>query len=173
MDGIPKGFKAIPGFPGYHINKIGEVWSCQKRGRRAAGFLKPAVNSAGYLQIVLYKNSRRTHKKISILILETFVGRRPKGFEGCHKNDNKIDDRLKNLYWGTHSDNAKDAFRNGRRCTKGEHHAQVKLNVLQVKIIRYLANYPKEFTQKEISKMFGISLYTISDIKLRKTWKHL
>jgi len=147
MNDVPKEFKAIPDFPGYYINKIGEVWSCQKSGRWVAGLLKPVINSDGYLQVVLYKNNCRIHKKISVLVLETFVGPRPKGFECCHKNDVKVNDRLINLYWGTKSENAEDAFRNGKRCSKkGEHHPQAKLNAWQVRVIKCLVKHPEIFT---------------------------
>jgi len=48
----------------------------------------------------------------SHLVLELFVGPRPFGYLACQVNDDPLDDRLDNLYWGTHEDNAADARRN-------------------------------------------------------------
>ncbi len=52
-------------------------------------------------------------RAIQYLVLEAFVGPRPKGYVCCHRNDDSRDNRLANLYWGTYSDNARDKVANG------------------------------------------------------------
>lgn len=54
----------------------------------------------------------------------------------------------------------------------GEDHSCAKLMGFQVETIRWLhKNY--DFTQKQLSRMFGVKRSNMSSIILRKTWKHL
>lgn len=155
----------IPGFPGYKITKIGQVWS-----ERLGKFIKTQKTDRGYLNVVLNRDKKQHWRRVHRLMLETFVGPRPEGTEGCHKNDIKIDNRPENLYWGTHSENMKDAFRNGGRDTHGEKNSRAKLNTLQVRIIRRLIEL-NSLTQAEIGRIFNVGQTAISCIKLNKRWK--
>jgi hypothetical protein len=47
------------------------------------------------------------------LVLEAFVGPRPRGMESCHNNGNQTDNRLVNLRWDTKSENNLDRVRHG------------------------------------------------------------
>ena len=51
---------------------------------------------------------------VHVLVLETFIGPAD-GHCACHKNDEKADNRLVNLYWGTRADNTRDMWRNKKR----------------------------------------------------------
>jgi hypothetical protein len=51
---------------------------------------------------------------LSALMLETWIGKRPKGMVARHLNDVRSDNRLDNLSWGTHKDNFNDAVKNGK-----------------------------------------------------------
>jgi hypothetical protein len=62
-----------------------------------------------YRCVVLHKKE----KKISSLVLETFVSPRPHKMVVRHMNGNAQDDRLCNLTWGTQSDNILDKIRHG------------------------------------------------------------
>lgn len=60
--------------------------------------------------------NKRGNKRIvcvHILVLEAFAGPRPLGAEACHRNGNPSDNRLENLYWGSHADNMKDMTQHG------------------------------------------------------------
>ena len=57
---------------------------------------------------------------VSGLVLEAFVGPRPKGYDACHADDNPLDDRLVNLRWDTHSENMMDVIRQGRHNHAGK-----------------------------------------------------
>lgn len=54
---------------------------------------------------------------VHILVAEAFLGPRPAKPKHlvCHRDDDKLNNRLANLYWGTHADNARDAARNLQR----------------------------------------------------------
>ena len=152
----------IPNFPDYYASKCGRVWSEKRRGR----FLRLRKrNQYGYLAVMLYVNGKRFLRLIHRLVLETFIGPCPEGMECCHNNGDPVDNRLNNLRWDSHSNNAKDAVRHGT-------HSLVKLNVLQVRIIRRLLEFG-ELTRREIGEIFGVGRANISHIKSRKSWSHV
>ena len=66
-----------------------------------------------YRCVVLYKNRKATEKKISTLVLESFISPRPHKMVVRHLNGNSQDDRLCNLTWGTQSENIIDKFKHG------------------------------------------------------------
>jgi hypothetical protein len=68
----------------------------------------------GYLSVTIEGRQYSLHR----LMLETFV-RPPKAREvGRHLNDDRSDNRLENLAWGTYKDNADDRARNGKYAKK-------------------------------------------------------
>ena len=159
--------KDIPTFPGYEITKDGRVWS-----NKTNKWLSP-YKDKGYYRVTLYNNGNYRGQYIHYLLLITFIGPRPKRKEGCHKNDIPTDNNPKNLYWGTRSENRKDTFRNKKQSFRGEKNNAVKLNNLQVRVIKYLLKFSKEFTYKYIAKIFNVHSSTIYKIKKGKTWKHM
>lgn len=88
--------------------------------------LRGYATKSGHRYVDLYQGCERTKVAIHRLVLESFVGPAPDGREGCHRNDDPTDNRVQNLYWGTRSDNLRDAVRNGKHahsrrdhCTRG------------------------------------------------------
>lgn len=82
--------------------------------------LKPQVSAKGYLYVklpvVLGDGSRLSHRRMRtnhVMVLESFVGARPEGLLGLHRDGNPANCRLDNLYWGTLSQNSLDAVRHG------------------------------------------------------------
>lgn len=107
------------------------------------------------------------------LVLETFIGPCPDGMECCHNNGDPVDNRLGNLRWDTHFNNVQDSIKHGTRADfSGEKNSQVKLNNLQVRVIRRLLEFGR-LTQKEIGALFNIVQTTICNINTRKLWRHI
>ena len=73
-----------------------------------------ARKNCKYLAIDLYKDGKKKNRLVHQLILETFVGPRPLGMQALHKDDNRSNNHLDNLYWGTHLQNIQDAIRSGK-----------------------------------------------------------
>jgi hypothetical protein len=128
----PVVYKDIPGFPGYRVGDDGSVWTSKFKGGndRAAGkrgpwrLLKVHHNRAGYCLVNLDRDGRNHTRPIHRLVLELFVGPRPEGMEACHYPDaDKNNNRLENLRWDTHGENAKDAYRDRppvtEKCCRG------------------------------------------------------
>jgi hypothetical protein len=72
--------------------------------------LSPSANWKGYRYVIL--PGKKTCF-IHLMMLEAFVGPRPLGMMGLHKDDNPSHNLIENLYWGTRTDNALDSVRNG------------------------------------------------------------
>lgn len=72
-------------------------------------------NVGGYLTVVLFVNGTRKTQLVHQLVLKTFVGPRPKGYDSCHGDGDKSNNHLSNLRWDTRSENMKDLYRHGRK----------------------------------------------------------
>ena len=122
-DVMKERWKPIPGYEGqYEVSDQGRVRSstrlvmCEgtvkgsyfsvKQGR----ILKPGRMPAGHLSVSLgRRNSQCVHK----LVLLAFVGPALPNQECRHLNGDPADNRLKNLRWGTRTENIKDAVQHG------------------------------------------------------------
>lgn len=89
---------------------IGETIKTPTLALHSGRILKSNVQKSGHLSVQLGRGKRY---RIHILVLEAFVSPRPEGMIGLHRDDNKANNNVENLYWGTYSDNAFDAVRNG------------------------------------------------------------
>lgn len=89
-------WKAVPGFDGVEASDRGEI---RKNGiilKQGSGVYKTVV-IAGHTQLV--------HR----LVLLAFIGLPHSTQVGRHLNDNRDDNRLVNLKWGTNRENAENA----------------------------------------------------------------
>lgn len=106
----------------YVVSDHGRVWSKERmvrhgRGpglRRHAGrMLKQGRKPAGYPVISAVVDGKVRHLYVHRLVLEAFVGPCPEGHVARHLDDDKSNNNLRNLVWGTESQNAYDKVRNG------------------------------------------------------------
>lgn len=103
-------WKPIPGWEDrYLISNDGEVF-----GLFQNKILTPDTGPRGHQSVSLYRNYKRTHRYIHQLVLENFIGACPEGMEALHWDDNKLNNSLENLRWGTRSENLFDCVRNGK-----------------------------------------------------------
>lgn len=176
-------WKDIPNFKGiYQISTHGRIKRIANGPSTYNGrLLKPTTHHSGYMEVSLCKNSKQ-HKslRIHMLVLITFVGKRPNGQECRHLDGNRQNNMLSNLTWGTHQENMKDRANHGRFIPKkGSLNNKAKLTESQVVKIKNLLGstlkhkHNKSLTLKEIAKLYGVSISVISCIKTGKTWKHV
>lgn len=137
--------------------------------------LKLSVDANGYLFVGLSKHAKVKYCRVHRLVLEAFIGPCPYGREGCHKDDDRTNNNVRNLYWGTDGQNCKDAIRNGKRnkpCL-GESNPASKLTLREVALIRRL--YKKgNISMKMLATRFGLkSPQTICLIVHGRTWKEV
>ena len=100
-------WRPISGCDGYEVSDHGRV-------RSSRGLLACKPGRGGYRFAYMKIDRRTLSRKISHLVLETFLGPRPEGMYACHTNGNKTDDRLCNLRWDTPSGNNFDTVAHGR-----------------------------------------------------------
>jgi len=91
----------------------------------------------------------------------------------CHKCDNPGCVSQEHIFPGTAVDNMKDMVAKGRsNPRRGTHHGCAKLNAERVLEIR-TKWASGEYTQQALADMHGISQMHVSQIVLRKRWRHL
>lgn len=155
----------IPFADGYFIDQKGNVFSSRLNRFKK---LKSHPDGDGYARVVLKcDNGKLKTFKVAILVLTTFRGNKPVGFQSSHLDGNIKNDSLANLIWETPAENL---FRRRAHGTfpKHESHPSAKLNWPKVKAIRQLIK--RGVKQLTIAKLFNISDHTVTDIKQQKTW---
>lgn len=164
------------------IKNINGCWIWQK-----------TLSSNGYA-ILCFKGKLKTASRLSY---ETFIGKIPKGMYVCHNcpnGDNRKCINPEHLWLGTPKENAKDAVKKGtmtkvwgRKKTKeeidkiqknrsipnqkGENHPNNTLKNSDVFEIRELLK--SGIKQMEIAKKYKVCQGVISQIKHKRTWRHI
>lgn len=181
-----KKLKPIPGFPDYFIDKQSNVYSMKPCGGNNGIGAKPPDNprllsknyvgqsNMRYYAVSLRKNHKRYSRKISTIMLETFVSPRPKGMWVGHGPKGSLVDTLDNLYWVTPTQNALDKIRDGTM-TNGGKNGMSELNELQVRVIRraYSPRNGDGVNSVQLAHVFNVAESTILAVTNRVTWKHL
>jgi hypothetical protein len=173
-------YKDIVGFPGYKAGSDGSIWSCLKRvfeGRGCYSILSdcwrrltPTITK-GYEIVHLCRNTKVHTRRVHILVLEAFSGFRPEGMLCLHWDDNRVNNRIENLRWGTLLDNASDSIRNGRQ-PRGEKSPRAKLTEDQVREIRHRASN-EGISGKMLASQYGMGHSTVLGIVNGQSWGHL
>jgi len=172
-------WRKIPGYSRYEISAEGMIRNSD--GKVMTQRLNGSRLNNKYLSVNIMGDGNRPwqeRRKIQLvhhLILMAFVGLPQKGQIACHKNDIKTDNRLENLYWGTYSDNARDAIKHGLFAFThpgfAENHASAKFS--NETISSLLAEYTgKRGEQTKLAKKYGLSISHANQVingKLRKT----
>jgi hypothetical protein len=110
----PESVRSCPSFPQYHCDRVGRVYLF----RHGAWFeVKQSINSEGYLRVHVRHpgDGRMRLTRVHRMIADAFYGPSPTPDHlARHLNDIRTDNRAENIAWGTRSENAQDASRNGR-----------------------------------------------------------
>ena len=170
-------YKDIIGFDLYRVGSDGSVWSRRpiKRNWKTPLSdwvrLKPVLRR-GYQRVGLrfIKGDRLRWRSVHRLVLDAFVGQCPVGCQCCHRDGNKENNHVENLYWGTSKQNAEDSIRLGRIERGSSSHAS-KLMDHEVRAIRErrLAGV----STRQLGREYRISHTSVSQLVLGKTWSHV
>lgn len=156
--------KQIPGFPDYFATEAGEILS-MRRGYATPKKISPYPDKDGYPAVRLRAASgRRAWRHVHRLILETFVGKRPKGKVARHLDDDKNNSTLSNLCWGTQKENMEDRESRGRS-PYGERNGRARLT--EKDVIKILSTAG---TSAEVAAKFGVSDSCVRDIRNGRNW---
>ena len=166
----------IKNFDGYYVTDKGTVFSIKK-----FNFINPIyewTSRLGYKKVSLYNNNQCVSKFTHIIVLESFLHERPLKMQCRHLDGNPSNNELKNLKWGTLSENQMDRVAHNTD-NRGSKHGMSKLKIKDVLKIRALAKkYNKNVRKcdlgagyKKIAKIFKISPSTVGSIVRKEIWK--
>lgn len=154
----------IEGFSKYHICRNGRLYSIHIGTWR---LIKPVAKSTGYISNNLISDSgKRANFYRHRLVAEVYLPNDNRTLVVCHKDNNPLNNRVSNLYWGTPRDNTQQCIRDGRFPFRK------KKKVDENKLIH---QYNIGIPRKDILEEFRIStklLYSIlrkHNVKLRKS----
>jgi hypothetical protein len=99
-------FQDVAEFPGYCVGDDGSVFSRRCPGRLVLRDVWREISShptrGGHLLVTFQRDKRNHYRYLSAVVLEAFVGPRPKGMRACRVPGSDPDDnRLVNLRWDT------------------------------------------------------------------------
>jgi hypothetical protein len=155
--------------PKYKISSHGRILS-NTRGLNK--ILKPFM-AKGYarIQLALQPGSGISKKFfVHILVLETFKGARPLGYQAAHNDGNPGNNNISNLRWATPEDNWNDKRKHGTTNLEkisGQNNGLSKLTNKQVKFIR---NNLLHLSNSVIAKQFKVSRTAIYYIRANRTY---
>jgi hypothetical protein len=115
------------------------------------------TDTTGY-GLVRHNGKQRATHRLSWLVHRGAI---PKGLDVLHKCDVRQCINPDHLFLGTHTDNMRDMTAKGR-------HGMTTLTEDDVRAIRAASG-----TQQALADRYNVSQSIISDIKIRKSWKHL
>ena len=170
---------AVPSNGFYEVSDEGEVRSIdriiERKGKptRLAGkVLKPLKHNQGYWSVSLGAGKRCL---IHSLVMEAFVGPRPKGMDINHKNGDKKDNRLENLEYCSRSQNMAHAVRAGLMppppLKRGTAQHLNRLTEDQVREIRKWSSEGGGLAQ--IARHYDVGQSTVRNILKGNTWSWL
>ena len=156
----------------YSISNIGRIKRISPGRGTAVGRLEnPIITDSGYFRVPLSCNGARSNKQVHHLVMEAFIGPRPRGLVCNHKDGDKLNNRVDNLEYVTSSENTKHAYRIGLMKRRyGEDAPNSRLTEVKVREIKILLSQ-HELTQREISEKYNTTQTTISDILHKKRWE--
>jgi len=142
----------------YTITTDGKVFTTFRCSKREKPFFK---DKKGYLLVTLQSKCGKT-KSIPIhrLVARQFIPKVEGKNMVLHKDDNKQNNIVDNLYWGDAKDNSLDAIKNGGMASQSKN--TVILTDEQIKEIRNgYKRRDRKFGAKYFSKKFKVSEQTI------------
>ena len=150
----------------YEISSFGRV-----RRTETGHILKPwGAGRMKYQMVHLFADGESTRQYVHRLVLLTFVGPCPEGMESCHGERGKDVNRADNLRWGTRLSNSHDIDLHGTRPLGSKHPTSI-LTEADVTAIKSFCK--KRGDRLKMAKLYNVSIGTINDIMLKKTWVHL
>lgn len=160
-------WRPVVGYEGlYEVSSLGRVRSLRFPIRR---FLSLFRLRKGYLGVGLTIHRVRRIYQVHRLVATAFHGPPPLGHECNHKDGRCTHNAASNLEWMTRQQNIRHAHSIGLMRHSGSRNPTAKLTEAQVLEIRERT----QSTRQELAEMFGVSVASITDIRVRRTWAHI
>lgn len=118
-------WKPLKNFPGYEGSTEGRI-----RNIRTQHILSSTVDERGYPQVSIYRDKKQRSVKVHKLIGEAFIGDR-QGLDIRHRDNDRMNNRVDNLYLSTRSETINDAFERGTKIPS----RQIPVKVIETGIV--------------------------------------
>lgn len=165
-------WKDIKGFEGYYqISNLGRVKSLSRLSVQnhllPEKILKTCTAQGGYLEVFLYIDGKRYHKKPHKLVADAFIPNPDNLPEVDHINTDKNNNCVDNLRWCTHIGNYENPLtrqklseiRIGQKWKPSQYESKcIKIHVLKDEQIVHTFNSYTELTNKS-EEIFGVKLW--------------
>ena len=161
----------IKGYPAYHVSRRGRFGKFEMATKKIK-VLSPQAAGNGYLHVELCRSGTYRKQTLASVMLETFVGPRPKGFHAAHLNGKKRDNRLINLAWVTPKENIGHNRLHGKLCI-GQKNGNSKLTEADVRLIRANFKSGSGTTVQSLANRFGISKGHVYVVARSSVWRHI
>lgn len=157
--------RSIPGFPGYFISRKGNIYSTKNNSLK----LRPTyLSNAGYRVITLSLNGQIESKSIHVLLAITYIPNPKKYKVVMHLDNNRLNNSIDNLKWGTQGDNINQSIKD-HKLFGDNHFVSIKLEVC--KNILKDRNYG--LSRGQLAKKYNTSKSSIDRILKRKTYNSI
>lgn len=179
---IPEIWRDVPQYGGwYQCSTHGRVRSWKTLKTMASGermrlsearILAPGETRGGYLIVGLSAAGSVKSFRMNRLVLLTFVGSpdHPDA-QACHRDGDRRNNRLDNLYWGSPKENAADKVFHGTQVV-GEQTNGSKLTERDVLEIRRCWA-TGDWAVQALAERYGVSGPTVWKAATGKTWRYL
>lgn len=151
-------WRAVLGFEGsYEVSSFGCVRSLPGKWRGKGKLLSLCTIKYGYQVVQLSGGGRGVTRWIHRLVLDAFVGPRPRGMEGSHLDGNASNNALSNLRWESKAENERRKVEHGH-IQHGERSPIAKLtndDVIEMRRRRAAGEY-----YHDIARDFGVARST-------------
>lgn len=169
-------WRSVVGWEGrYEVSDYGRIRSkdmiCGARSQgqalRRGRTLVQVPKQGRYLAVTFADGTRRVQRMVHDVVAAAFLGPKPRGCLTLHGDDDKGNNAVANLRYGTHKENEEDKLRNGNRCL-GERHPQATVTEITVRAIRAATG-----SAKEIAARFDTTTAIVHQIRSGRTWRHV
>jgi hypothetical protein len=168
-------WKPVLGFEDrYEVSSLGQVRGKEtmmvNRGRpylRKSHPLVQVYDRYGYKTVGIGMHKKFRTRTVHSLVLEAFSGARPDGYDSCHLNGIRDDNRIENLKWGTKKENSSHKHVHGTDAL-GEKSVRAKLTYGCVDRIRDMDACG--LSQSKIGSWFGVEQAHVSRILRARRW---
>lgn len=141
----------VDGYPNYAVSSRGRV-----RNNNTGKTLKPQRCKNKRLTVSLCRFGKKKRFKVHRLVLESFVGLCPEGYECDHIDQNPSNNHVSNLRWVTREQNLANY-----KPKTGCRHNNAKLNLIDIKNILVMS---KHISRRETAKRLGVHVQTVCDV---------
>lgn len=149
----------VPKCSNYHITQEGKLYSKLKGSWK---LVKPIIRSNGYVHNILVDdNGKKVKYYRHRLVAMVYIPNPENKPQVCHRDNNKLNNSVRNLYWGTRQENMQQCISDGRFYFVGK---EREVHVEEKELVNdYILGIPR----KEIINKFGMSVRTFYKILKR------